>query len=283
MLHHEELLTGLPYGWIGVIAAFQFGIWFYLGIEGTCQAAEEVRSPARSLPFGTMSGIITLLIAASLTWYVASGLLPWEYLGQAYTPLYDAARVTGSTFLTVFLFVGTLFSAIASANGCINDAARAWFSMGRDRYMPLWFGAVHPRYRTPYRSILFLIPIAVAFAFTGLLDRSSPSRSSRACSATPSCRSTCGCSARSGRWARSGAATSTPSTRCRRSSCCALCVATYFAIFLGYGAAAARHDVLLHRGQPVVRLPPLPLRPPRRPVHHALAAPAGLLGEHRPC
>ena len=170
-LHHRDLLTGLPYGWIGVIAAFQFGIWFYLGIEGTCQAAEEVRSPSRSLPFGTMSGIITLLIAASLTWYVAAGLLPWEYLGQAYTPLYDAARVTGSTFLIVFLFVGTLFSAIASANGCINDAARAWFSMGRDRYMPVWFGAVHPRYRTPYRSILFLIPIAVSFAFTGLLDQ----------------------------------------------------------------------------------------------------------------
>lgn len=171
VLHHRDLLTGLPYGWIGVIAAFQFGIWFYLGIEGTCQAAEEVRSPSRSLPFGTMSGIITLLIAASLTWYVAAGLLPWEYLGQAYTPLYDAARVTGSTFLIVFLFVGTLFSAIASANGCINDAARAWFSMGRDRYMPVWFGAVHPRYRTPYRSILFLIPIAVSFAFTGLLDQ----------------------------------------------------------------------------------------------------------------
>ncbi len=48
---------------------FQFGIWYYLGIEGTCQAAEEVRSPGRSLPLGTMTGIITLLIAAALTWY----------------------------------------------------------------------------------------------------------------------------------------------------------------------------------------------------------------------
>lgn len=171
VLKHHELLTDLPYGWIGVIAAFQFGIWYYLGIEGTCQAAEEVRSPARSLPLGTMSGIITLLIAASLTWYVASGLLPWEYLGQAAVPLYDTARMTGSTLLQIFLFIGTMFAAIASANGCINDAARAWFSMGRDRYMLVFFGAVHPRYRTPYRSILFLIPIAISFAFTGLLDQ----------------------------------------------------------------------------------------------------------------
>ncbi|RWL51247.1 MAG: amino acid permease, partial [Mesorhizobium sp.] len=68
----------LPYGWIGVIAAFQFGIWYYLGIEGTTQAAEEVRSPARSLPYGTMAGMITLLIAAAMTWYVCASMMPWE-------------------------------------------------------------------------------------------------------------------------------------------------------------------------------------------------------------
>jgi len=171
IVHHEDLLTDLPYGWIGVIAALQFGMWYYLGIEGTCQAAEEVRSPGRAIPLGTMSGMITLLIAATLTWWIASGLMPWEYLGQAGVPLYDASRLTGSVTLQVLLFVGTLFSAVASANGCINDASRSWFSMGRDHYLPVWFAAVHPRYRTPYRSILFLIPVAVSFGFTGLLDQ----------------------------------------------------------------------------------------------------------------
>ena len=171
VLLHGDLLTDLPYGWIGVIAALQFGMWYYLGIEGTCQAAEEVRSAGRSIPLGTMSGMITLLIAASITWYVAAGLMPWEYLGQAITPMYDAAKLTGNGALQVLLFVGTIFSAIASANGCINDASRAWFSMGRDRYLPTWFGAVHPRYRTPYRAILFLVPIAVVFAFKAPLDQ----------------------------------------------------------------------------------------------------------------
>ena len=161
----------LPYGWVGVLAALHFGLWYYLGIEGTTQAAEEVRSPARSLPYGTMAGIITLVIAATLTWYVCSGLIPWEYLGQAATPLFDAARVTGSLWLMVLLFIGTIFSTLASANGCINDASRAWFSMGRDRYLPLWFGAVHPVYRTPYRSIVFLVPIALIFALGAPLDQ----------------------------------------------------------------------------------------------------------------
>jgi len=174
VLLHKELLTGLPYGWIGVLASLHFGIWYYLGIEGTCQAAEEVRSPGRALPMGTMLGIITLLIAAALTWYICCGLLPWEYLGwdNELAPLYDAARMLGSPFFTVLLFVGTLLSAIASANGCINDASRAWFSMARDLYLPIWFGAVHPRYRTPFRSIVFLIPIAaITFSIlSGLLN-----------------------------------------------------------------------------------------------------------------
>ncbi len=169
--YHRELLTDLPYGWIGVIASFQFAIWYYLGIEGTCQAAEEVRSVGRSLPLGTMTGIMTLLIAATMTWYCTAGLLPWEFLGQSLIPQYDAARVTGSNFIQVCMFIGTLFTALASANGTINDAARAWFAMGRDHYLPVWFGAVHPRYRTPYRAILFLVPVAISFGFTGLLDQ----------------------------------------------------------------------------------------------------------------
>ena len=173
-LNHAGLMSGqaaLPYGWIGVIAAMHFGLWYYLGIEGTTQAAEEVRSPARALPFGTMAGIITLLIAATLTWYVCAGLMPWEYLGQAGVPMFDAGRLSGSTFLLVLLGFGTLFSTLASANGCINDASRAWFAMGRDHYLPQWFGAVHPKYRTPYRSIIFLVPIALIFALGAPLDQ----------------------------------------------------------------------------------------------------------------
>ncbi|MCB1485418.1 MAG: APC family permease, partial [Hyphomicrobiaceae bacterium] len=172
-LNHAGFIHGdtLPYGWMGVIAAMHFGLWYYLGIEGTTQAAEEVRSPARALPLGTMTGIITLLIAASMTWYICSGLMPWEYLGQATTPLFDAARLTDSTPLMVLLFIGTMFATMASANGCINDASRAWFSMGRDRYLPTWFGAVHPKYRTPFRSIIFLVPVALMFALGAPLDQ----------------------------------------------------------------------------------------------------------------
>ncbi len=178
IMQHKALMEGaaaLPYGWIGILAAMHFGLWFYLGIEGTTQAAEEVRSPARALPFGTLAGIMTLLIAATLTWYICVGVLPWEFLGDgvngSVAPLFDTARLSGSNGLIWLLGIGTLFATLASANGCINDASRAWFSMGRDKYLPGWFGAVHPKYRTPYRSIIFLVPIALIFALGAPLDQ----------------------------------------------------------------------------------------------------------------
>ena len=69
-LHHAGLMSGaasLPYGAIGVVAAMHFGLWYYLGIEGTTQAAEEVRSPARNFgPAKLSSGTFITPLARRL-------------------------------------------------------------------------------------------------------------------------------------------------------------------------------------------------------------------------
>lgn len=171
LLNLEQMSNGLPYGWIGVLGAFQFGIWFYLGIEGTALAAEECRSTGRSLPIGAIVGLITLLTGATITWYVCSGLVNADDLGKSVYPLYDAAVATEMPFVIAALFIGTILACLASANGCIHDAGRAWFSMSRDTLIPEQFGVLHPRYNTPHRAILFLLPISLAFGFTGLLDQ----------------------------------------------------------------------------------------------------------------
>ncbi len=167
----KKLADGLPYGWIGIIAALQFGIWFYLGIEGTALAAEECRSTSRALPVGATVGLITLLVGATVTWFVCSGLVPAGKLGASVFPLYSAALATGAPYIIVALFIGTVLSCLASASGCINDSSRAWFAMSRDTLIPGAFAATHPKYKTPYRAILFLLPISIAFGFTGLLDQ----------------------------------------------------------------------------------------------------------------
>lgn len=169
--HLMTLTNGLPYGWLGIIGALQFGVWFYMGIEGTAMAAEECRSTGRSLPLGSIVGLITLLIGATVTWFACSTLIPAAELGKSVYPLFDAAVATGKPFAIDALFVGTILACLASANGCITDSSRAWFSMSRDTLIPGTFSAVHPKYKTPYRAILFLLPISLAFGYTGLLDQ----------------------------------------------------------------------------------------------------------------
>ena len=171
LIHLESLSNGLPYGWIGVLGALQFGCWFYLGIEGTALAAEECRSKGRSLPVGAIVGLVTLIIGATITWFVASGLVGAQDLAGSTYPLYDAALALKNPVVGYILFIGTMLSCLASANGCIADASRAWYSMANDTLLPEFFAVIHPKYKTPYRAILFLLPISIAFGFTGLLDQ----------------------------------------------------------------------------------------------------------------
>lgn len=171
LLDLKHLTDGLPYGYIGIIAAMQFAVWFFLGIEGGALAANECRSASRSLPLGTMIGLAVLLIGASLTWFLCSGLVPVDELGVSAFPLYDAALATGKLYVIVALFIGTIMACMASANGCINDASTAWSAMSKDGLIPSVFAKKHPKYKSPYRAIVFLLPISMAFAFTGLLDQ----------------------------------------------------------------------------------------------------------------
>lgn len=164
-------INGMPYGVLGIFAAMQFAIWFFLSIEGTALAATECRSTERSLPVGSMIGLMSLLVGASVTWFVCSGLIDAETLGTSVYPLYDAAKVLGKPAVAAILFGGTILSCLASANGCINDASRAWFALSKDTILPDTFSAVHPRFNSPYRAILFLLPISILFAFTGMLDQ----------------------------------------------------------------------------------------------------------------
>ncbi len=171
MLQLKTMTDGLPFGYIGVIGAMQFAIFFYLGIEGTVVNSDSCRSTSRAIPVGSMIAIATLLIGGSLTWLLCCGLVPSEALGESAYPLFEAALATGKLFVIIALFFGTILACLASANGCINDSAAAWSALSRDNLIPDFFAKTHPKYGTNYRAIIFLLPISMVFAFTGMLDQ----------------------------------------------------------------------------------------------------------------
>lgn len=63
----------LPLGLLGIWAAFPFGMWFFLGVEGVPLAAEETKDPARTLPKAIRWSLCILVLLALLTFFAAAG------------------------------------------------------------------------------------------------------------------------------------------------------------------------------------------------------------------
>lgn len=115
--------------------------------------------------------MITLLLMAGMTLFICSGLIGVENLGASVYPLFEAAQNSGVSILILLLAIGTLFTCLASSNGCINDSSRSWLALSRDGFISEWFSDVHPKYKSPYKAVIFTIPVSAGFAFSGYLDQ----------------------------------------------------------------------------------------------------------------
>jgi glutamate:GABA antiporter len=129
----------------------------FTGLELVSCMAEEVRDPRRTLPravFGSGALIALMYIVgtfAVLALAPASDLDPQSGVFHAIT--------IGSVALRVG-FLGVLAAVLVTAGNAggigstVAGVARVPFQVGIDRYLPAAFGKIHPKWRTPWISIL---------------------------------------------------------------------------------------------------------------------------------
>jgi ethanolamine permease len=152
----------------GMFAAIPFAIWFFLAIEGVAMAAEEAKDPKRSIPKAYIGGILTLVALAIGVMVMAGGSGDWTKLSNINDPLPQAMKfIVGekSGWLHMLVWLG-LFGLIASFHGIILGYSRQIFALSRSGYLPQYFAKVHPRFKTPHRSIIAggLVGIAAIFS-----------------------------------------------------------------------------------------------------------------------
>lgn len=153
----------LPSGVSGAVAALPFAIWFYLGIEGVANAAEEAKNPQRDVAFGFTAALVTLVVLALLVFFAATGVSGWRAVvfapgssepSDAPLPLALAQVVSrDSALYTLLLGVGML-GLIASFHGILLAAARATMELGRAGLAPAVLGRVHVSSGTPRVALL---------------------------------------------------------------------------------------------------------------------------------
>jgi APA family basic amino acid/polyamine antiporter len=145
-----------------VAGLFAFGGWHMV-----TYAAEETRTPERTIPRALVAGV--LLVTAC---YIA--------LNAAYFHVLSPDRIAGSSRVAAdaadsVLGRGgaALMSGIVAAstfgalNGVILSGPRAYLAMARDGLLASWAAAIHPRFRTPHRAILLQGAWAVILVSTG--------------------------------------------------------------------------------------------------------------------
>ena len=161
----------LPNGWSGVFAALPFAIWFFLGIEGVANVAEETVNPQRTILKGFGSAILTLVVLCLLTFVSATGVAGWKTItvNGSDSPLPLALeKVVGSgdVFYHLLITVG-LFGLIASFHGLILAAGRSTLEFGRVKFAPQFLGKIHPKFQTPANALLVNMSIGIAALLTG--------------------------------------------------------------------------------------------------------------------
>ena len=169
--------NAFPHGLKGIWAAVPFGVWFFLGLEGVANVAEEAKRPQRDVLLGFGSALGTLIVLCVLVFLAAVGVAGWEAIvypkpGVSETsdsPLPMAlARITGTGGWIYHLLITVgLMGLVASFHGLVLAAGRATMEFGRVRYLPAAVGRVHVRRGTPAVALLVNMVVGIVALLSG--------------------------------------------------------------------------------------------------------------------
>lgn len=169
--------NAFPNGWEGIFAAIPFAIWFFLGIEGIANVAEETKNPQKDISKGFGWAILTLAILCVLIFVTATGIAGWEAIvykngtgGETSdSPLPLAlAKITGNSHMMYHLLITVgLFGLVASFHGLILAAGRSTYEMGRVQHIPAFLGKISPRFHTPANALIGNMVIGILALLSG--------------------------------------------------------------------------------------------------------------------
>lgn len=129
----------------------------FTGLELVSSMSEEIENPHRTLPravFGAGALIAVMYIAGT---FAVLSILPAADIDPQSGVF--RALATASAFLRLG-FIGVLAAILVTAGNAggvgstVAGIARVPFQVGIDSYLPKVFGKIHPRWKTPYVSIL---------------------------------------------------------------------------------------------------------------------------------
>jgi amino acid transporter len=139
-------------------------MWNYLGWDYLSTVSEEAKNPVRDVP--RMLWIALPLVTLTYFLPVLAGLAgepDWTRWSEGSLP--EIAATLGGPMLGIWVAVTGLVSAAALFNANLLGVSRIPFVMAADGYLPQSLVRIHPRYGTPWISIILCSLIYTVFSF----------------------------------------------------------------------------------------------------------------------
>jgi amino acid transporter len=147
------------------VLTFAFG-----GCETASFMGEEIKNARRTIPLALLSGGVTVTVCYILGTICVLLALPSSEVnslqGLVQAVSKTASRVGWPGVLPVAAFLIAL-SNVGAAGAYLAAVARLPFVAGLDRFLPPAFGALHPRWKTPWVALLTQFLLGVVFIFLG--------------------------------------------------------------------------------------------------------------------
>jgi amino acid transporter len=130
-----------------VLLVFAYGGW-----EAALMPTGEARDPRRDTVFALFAALVACTIIYALIQWIVVGVLPDP--AHSDRPLAEVARIIIGHGGAALIAVGALVSTYGNLSANILAIPRMTYALAENGDFPLWFAAVHPKFRTPYFSIL---------------------------------------------------------------------------------------------------------------------------------
>ena len=156
-----------------VAAATSIAVLSFLGFDGISTLSEESKGGVNSVGRATVLALVLVGTLFMLQTWIATDLSLGMQFTSPETAFYEIARRAGGPPLRLAIIIATVISvAIANAIAAQAAVARVLFAMARDGKLPAILARIHPRYLSPYMSILVVtvISFAVGLIFANRLD-----------------------------------------------------------------------------------------------------------------
>jgi amino acid transporter len=157
-----------------VFAAVSLSAVSFLGFDAISMLAEETKGDSKQMiGRATLASLFLAAILFVVQTWIAADLANGMTFASPDTAFYEIAAVAGGkTFSIVTAFVSAVAFGLSSATVVQGSIARLLYAMAREGRMPSFMAAVHPRFRTPHRAVLFVAAasIVIAMAFLNHFD-----------------------------------------------------------------------------------------------------------------